>query len=193
MRSVLFRSASVKQAGFTIVEIIVVVSLISLLILAFLNLYDRHGRLFSFENGVVRTTSGTRAAMSELQQYVLQAQTVVASRTIGGINYSSGAGTLILELPAIDSSNNPISNTWDYVVFYITGSSLYRTIEVAGSSVRLGGTKLLSDTAISLAFTYNNADFSQVSQINVDLTSQIQVNGQAISSREQQQIYLRNF
>jgi prepilin-type N-terminal cleavage/methylation domain-containing protein len=182
-----------NESGFTLVEMVIVIALLSLLLLAFLNLFDNHGKLFNFESGRIRTTSGTRFAMSELQKYTLQAESVLVSATVNGTSYSSSSSVMVLRLPSVDASNNAIDSTWDYVAFYLTGTNLYRTVEANGSSVRASGTKLLSDTVSSLSFTYNSADFTQVNQIDVDLTSQLQIKNSAVSSREQQKLYLRNY
>ncbi len=186
------QSQSRNQEGFTLVEIVIVVALFAILIFAFLGLYDDHGKLFNFENGVIRTSGGNRQALNEMRTLVLQSKLVLASRTFSGTVYTSGPSTMILQIPSIDASNNVIAGTWDYAVFYASGTRLYRILEANASSVRKSNTKLLSDTLSAVTFTYNSTDFAEVNTVDVDLTSQLQVRNQSVSSHEQLKLYLRN-
>src|SRR6185503_18263576 len=102
------------------------------------------------------------------------------------------ASVLVLQLPAVNASGTYVANTWDYIAFYGTGTNLYRDLEVNAASTRVGGTKLLSNSLSSITFSYNNADLSLATVVDVDLTSQTQVRQQVLTSREQQKLFLRN-
>lgn len=180
------------EAGFTIAELVIVVFLFAVLMLALFKLYDGHSNLFYYEQAEVAVAGSARSSLDEIQKYTLQAKYVLASHTFGSTTYSSNASTLVLQVPAVNGSG-VIVNTWDYVVFYVSGTKLYRQIEAASGSSRTSGTKLFSETILSLTYTYDNSDFTLVRQVVADIQTRSTTRTAQLNAHEQQQIYLRNY
>ncbi len=179
--------------GFTIIEVMMV-SFFSVLILgALFALFGWHGTIYNYEQALVRVTSSGRDALQNVFSYTSQAHRVVDSASINGANYSSNSTTLVLQLSAVSSAGLVIANTWDYAVFYISGNKLIFELEADPLSTRRGLKKQLSDSVQSLSFTYNNADFDLVTQVSMDLQTQLTAKTQVVSNHLQQNAYLKNY
>jgi len=138
-------------------------------------------------NGSARTT------MNEIVLNTLQAHNVLASQTVNGTSYTSNATSLVLQLPSKNASGDIIQNTWDYVAFYTSGSSIWEQIQADPSSVRISGPRLLSSSLSSLTFTYDNGSAPQVRKVGIDLQTAQAYHNQTVTSHLKEQVRLRNF
>lgn len=181
------------QGGFTLVEVLVALFLVGLLLVFFLSLYDWHGKVFKYEQARVLVTQSSRSISQALVSYGSQAYHVAPAVTIAGITYNSGASTVILQIPSIDASGNPLTAKFDYVVFFQDASSLYLLVEPDLSSSRSALLKQLSSTLSSINFTYNDVNFSNVSNFTVDALNSSLVRGFVFSDRLKQTVFLKNF
>lgn len=181
------------QPGFTLIEIVVGIGVISILIFSLLNLYLAYGSLYNFQNAELTTLSEGRTVMSEFTLFTIQAYRVVGNFTFSTTTYYSGTSTLVLQIPAIASDGSIISNIWDYIVFYPSGNNLYRQTQANAGSARVSGTKLLTSNLQSLSFTYDNIDFTQVQKVSIDLNLQKQDSKYTATSHLTEQLILRNF
>ena len=180
-------------SGFTIIEMIVVLGVTSLILLALFAVYDWHSKMYNYEEAVIRVAQSSRLASDSLHALVSQSYRVLASGTVNGAAYTSGAATVVLELPSIDSSDNVISGKWDTAVIYQNGSSLMEALQPDPASSRQQVQKLLSDSVFSLTFSYDNADFTQVKKVTVDLQNQLTVRAQTVQHHIQQDMFLQNY
>lgn len=179
------------RKGFTLVEILVTLSLLVLITAALVEFYQMYSTLFTSERILFTIGTSANIAITEIEKATLEARQILTSRVVSGTTYTTGASTLVLELPSTDASG-VISNTFDYVVFYISGDTLYRLIDAHPSSERESGTKELTDWVSALALSYDTADASQASMVTVDLTLKMQSGHLSPQTHLQQQIYLRN-
>jgi hypothetical protein len=69
----------------------------------------------------------------------------------------------------------------------------YRIVAADNQSSRLSGQKQMSGTLSSLSLTYDDSDFTQVTNIVVDIRTQAVYKQQIVQSRLIEQLYLRNF
>lgn len=181
-----------SQAGFTLIEMIIVVVLTAALFLGFLLIYDWYGKNYQFQQAQIMVTGQARASLDEIQEYTLQASEVVASHVIGGNTYTSGNSVMVLKIPAINSDGIPITNTWDYVAFSASGGSLAFLISPDPASSRNALAKQLSNSIYSLSFTYNSANFPSVSQVTVNLETRQQIRTGPVRAQVNQVLQLRN-
>ncbi len=177
------------QGGFTLIEIIIVIFVTVILLMGFFSLYDWHGKIYNYQQALVRVSGSSRDATQSIFYYTDQAYRVLASSG----SYTSGAQTLILHVPAVTAAGDPVSGKWDTVIFYTSGSRLFVLIQPDAASTRRAGLKQLSDTLQSLTFSYNDPDFTQVTQVSLDITTSLQVKEQTITSRLTQDMYLKNY
>ena len=181
-----------NRRGFTITEMLVTVALFALIISALVALYQGYSTLFVSEQKLFTMRTSANIAITKIEQDTLQANRVVASRVISGTTYTTGSSMLVLELPSIDVSGGIISDTFDHVVFYVSGAILYRLTEANLASARQSGIKQLLDTLSALTLSYDTGDPTEASRITVDLVLLAQ-SGQSNSQFHfQQNVYLRN-
>ena len=179
--------------GFTLIEIIVGIGVFILLIFALFNLYLVYGSLYSFQDTQLTATMDGRVAMSEITFLTVQAYRVVGNITIATTTYYSGTTTLVLQIPSMAAGDGTISNTWDYAVFYINGTNLYRTIQANAASSRISGTRLLTGNLQNLVFSYDNADLTQAQKVSIDINIQTQTAKYTATNHSTEQVTLRNF
>ena len=179
--------------GFTLIETVVVIALsasmlgvLSLLIHSFYSAY-------SYEQSAALSAESARSVIRETESLALAADHVLQSHSFSGTMYTSSSTALILEIPSVDSSGTIVSGAYDYAVFYVQGTSAYRILAANAASKRASGTKKLSGTISSLTFSYNNADFTLVNIVTVDVQVIVQSRGQNSTDHRSEQLYLRNF
>lgn len=97
-------------------------------------------------------------ALFQVRSNIKNSGGVVASYTDGTTAYTSSAEQLVLKIASIDSSNNFISNTFDYFVFFKDSNKLrFKTFPNALSK-RKPQDQILTTLVDSLNFKYLNAE-----------------------------------
>jgi hypothetical protein len=183
------RNDSTNARAFTLIEVVLVVGLFTVMMFVLIS----YNTSYLFDRALAGTASSAATIVNETVTYTLPADQVVASHTFVSTVYSSGPNVLVLELPAVDSSGNILTNVYDYVAIYTSGGKVYRRIDASANSVRKSGTKQLSDSIQSLTFTYDNADFTLVTNVTVDAQTLANVKANVAQSHLKEKIYLRNF
>lgn len=181
-----------KQLGFTLVETVIVLGLLAIVMLGILFIFGGFNNVYNQQQAFINTSRSGSLAVNEVQNYVFQADLVVSSKIISGTTYTTNSTTLVLELPSINSTGDIITGKFDYVVFYLNGTSLYRLASPDAASSRTSGTRLLSNVVSSLSFTYDNSNLALATKIDMDLRTQAVGGGQTVTNRLRQQMYLRN-
>jgi len=178
--------------GFSVIEMIIVIAISVILLLAVVEIYVTYSNSYLYQNASINTSSSAAAFLNEFNDMSLQADAIVASRTVSGTAYTTGSTTVIFEMPAINSSGDVISNTYDYAILYSSSTSAYRRLDTNASSARTAGTKKFSDLVSNLTFTYDNASPTSASSVTADISTKAQVKQENFTSHLKQQVYLRN-
>ena len=182
-----------KERGFTLIEIVVVIFLAMIVLLALFTLFDRHGDLYNYQQALMRASGSNRTAFNEINKYVLQSYRVLASQEVNSTFYASDINTMVLQIPAVNNSGDIIANTYDYAVFDLDGAELKQIVQANAASSRLSLDRQLSDNVTSLVFSYDSLDFSAVKKVTVDIATSSASGRQNASSELAQQILLRNY
>lgn len=178
--------------AFTLVETFIVTGLSVIAMIALANLFFIFNSVYGDQQAFMAAAGSASNAMNALEASVLPSDQVLASHIFSGTAYSSGATTLVLSLPSVDSSGNIIGGTKDYVVFYSSGTNFYRLTAAGAGSTRVSELKQLSTTLNTLSFTYDNVDFTKVTNITADIMTQAQYKQQTVQGHLREQLYLRN-
>ncbi|MCX6766717.1 MAG: hypothetical protein NT170_02970 [Candidatus Moranbacteria bacterium] len=177
---------------FSLAEAVISVAVVIFILVAFLVIYSNYNKFFNLQQNEIALGNSGREAVKELQNAALQADKILASQTVSGTTYTTGAHTVVLEIPSIDGSGNIVSGKDDYAVFYLTGKSFYRRIQADAASSRHSGSNKISDSVSALTLTYDNANLAQAKKIDADVQMQMTMNKQTASYHLRQEIYLRN-
>lgn len=181
-----------RQFGFTLIEVTLTLGLLIIILVGFLSLYEGYDRVYASEQALVAIAGSARSAVGEFQTLAMQAVRVVPTIEINGTTYTTDQSTLILELPAINSSGDVIAGTFDYAVIYSSGTKAYRLMSANANSARNSGLKQLSDTVLSLTFTTTAATASEKPKAEIHIHTQTKAGRSTHTYQLRQQAYLRN-
>lgn len=158
--------------GFTLVEILVVITIFAAVGIVITNLFIGHNNLYYFSSAEVNGDSQARLAMDRMVGMTREAESIVASRLFSGTVFSSGASTLVERLKTVNSSNDFVTGSYDYVVYYLDSldpSKLMETVEAGPQSRRVSSTRLLANNVQNLNFVYTPSDLSSAKTITIGL------------------------
>lgn len=160
------------RKGFTTIELLITVAIIATVAVVTADIFASHYLLFGSLSTTLETGRSGFLAIDNIRTATLGARRVLASAAIGGTPHTSGTGTLILELPAVDSVGNLLPALYDTIVLYrdpADSTKLWMESAVAAGSARQTTKRLLSDFVQDLLFLYNNNTVSSATQVDVSL------------------------
>ncbi len=177
-----------SQKGFTLIEMVVVIAIIGALGMVIAEMYVWQNRLYNVQTSKYAAMNDVRAALDDIDNYVRSSSLVLGTYS----TYTTGTDTLILQIQSINSSNQLLPGTFDTIVYYKTGSELFREVFPDASSSRQAVQKQLAAHVVTLRFTYDNADMAQVTEVDTEFavteTNQTQNQTISVSSKS----HLRN-
>lgn len=180
------------KRAFTLVEVVITVAVSVILMLAIAQLYVVYGRLITSQNAYINVVLGAGSIMDSFRLAGLQASRIAVSHTFVGVGYTSGASTVIFEIPSVDSSGSIITGTYDYIGIHASGTDAYRLVDAAVGSSRVTGQKRLTNALSSMIFTYDNADLSLATNVIANATTSSEVGGETLQMHLNEHVYLRN-
>ena len=180
-----------NNRGFTIIEttIVILFFVIIAFFLSYLATYQYW--IYNNETAELGIANDARTALDDIDNYVRQSNRVLSSYS----SYVTGNQVLILQIQSINSSNQLIPGTYDMVVYYLSSNDLLRQVFPNPSSSRLSVTKKLASGVDinNFTFSYNNLDYSLVTQVTTSLSITQTVGGQTRSITISSQAKLRNY
>jgi len=179
--------------AFSLIETLIVSGLVAALsgIFALFFIYV-HGEFFG-ARAAAEVQKDASEIIRELETFVVPANRILASVSINGDDYVSGAETLILEVPAVTDSGTLVSGVSDTVVLYVDGNRFMRRVAADGQSARVSGTFQIADTVQELAFSFSTEDVSLASVVSVELHTHALVKERVVDAERRAQFTLRNF
>lgn len=181
-----------RPRAFTLLEVVITIGIFLIMFIALVNFFVSSNSTFNYDKSYVDTASGAETVMTAVSASVLPADQVVASHAFSTGTQTTSTTTLVLELPAVDSTGAIVSGAYDYVAFYQAGSSAYERIEANAGSARKTATKLLTDKLSSLTFSYDASDMTLVTRVTVDVQTQATAKESTLSNHLTKQLRLRN-
>lgn len=182
----------VPSFGFTLLEAIVVIAISTVMLIVLVDLYRAYSRMYGYQKAAADTAGSATVIANELQEWVLQSKGILASGIFSGATYTTDSDTLVLSIPSVDSLGNTLTNTYDLVIFYTSGTNVYRILSPNAASSRVANTKTLTTTLASLSFTYNNASIPLANLITTDIRMQSTEGASSAQYQLTQKLYLRN-
>jgi prepilin-type N-terminal cleavage/methylation domain-containing protein len=178
-----------RRQGFTLIEIVIVIALVSVAGMILTEVFIGQNRLYRTETAELNITNDARASLDDLDNYLRQTTRTLSSYS----TYSAGPQVLILQIQSVNASNQLIPGAYDNVVYYLSGTDFYRQVFPNAASNRAAQTKRLASNVAGLNFTYNNADYSLVTQVTTDITIQENAGIQTRAITLSSQAILRNY
>lgn len=184
---------SANQTGLTLIELILTTSIFSMILSVVVSLFFYTQKRQPDYKIKSQVQLQYRLAFEQYSKMIAQA--IQAEPTYAAHNFPSD---LILKLPAVDSNQQIIPSSYDYIIFPPDNREI--VVPAAGSS-RTASTRNLIDSPVTVAKTYLKTDGSPTSlqseaglveQVNVSFTKVQLINGQSITFQESRNFSLRN-
>lgn len=184
-----------NKKGFTLIEAIVYLAIASILFVIIADIFITQSQVYDKETAKTDIDLYAKTALDRTVENSLSATTVVASRTFSSTLYQSGNQTLILELPSIDSNQNIINNTYDYILFHLdpnNASKFFMQLDAASGTARADKTVLLATFVSNLNFRYNKSNPVDANKVEVSLALEKIVRGITQRSENTTSLFLKN-
>jgi len=162
-----------RPRGFTLIEMLIGLAIISLLIVALLSFYSKGQQQFMNQNIQSDVLEKSRYPLALIARDVKSAIQVVAAWG----SYTTSSNTLVLEVPAVDSSGLiiDVDSAWDHVIYRVFERKLERIYDAnEGVSARVDGSRNLADDITGLSITYYDPSDNTLSS-NFDTAASIRV------------------
>lgn len=182
--------------GMTLIETMVVIGIMGILFVLVSQIFLINQNLVALALGRADNDNGAIFAIRRMGELTRGATAVMASQTINSISYTSSSTVLVLKLPSIDSSNNIIASTYDYIAVYRDATDttkIFTDTQKSGSSVRVNGKKLLTAYNSTMSFSYNNSTIASATRVSVFLINTQTIRNKALTTKAWTSIFLRNF
>lgn len=157
-----------NKAGLTVVEAVISISIFVLVALVIGALFIRNTQLYSSQDADTRIKISKATFGKNFQEVTESAIEVLASQSISGIVFTSSSSTAVFKLYSVNA-NNDLLSTFDYMVFYKSGTNVYMQTDADPTSARGDLQKLLAENVDSALFLYNNATPSSASEVKAIL------------------------
>lgn len=183
--------------GFTLMEVIVAIGLLALVSLLAGGVYLGQIRLFNRQNTQVDVISANQLILDDLVDEIRNASSVAASVTSGSDSYATGPDELVLQMIAIDQNGSLINNSFDHLVYYLSGlttpKTLHKRLIPDPASSRQAYDDVKSVYVDNLVLGYDNLDPALATTIDISLTTVKKLEGKDKTTTTTTKAYLRNY
>lgn len=186
-----------QKNGFSLVEIIIGISIFSLITVLVIGIYISHFKIYSNQNSQIDVASQSKIGIDEIVNQIRQSQSIAGSCSACGADTSSSS-ILILQLWPLDANGDPkdpTSGNYDFIVYKKNPADtkqMIRKILPDASSSRKASTAIIANNISTLNFTYNNGTPSTASQVTITLTTSQSSIGKTQTSTQTKIADLRN-
>ena len=161
-----------SRFGFTLAEVLVVIGLIAILSVFAVGIFLSNNQFYQTQSGEINSIVSTRLISDRINEYGRVANSIVASRAFSGATYTTGAETVIFQIPSVNGSGGIIAGTYDYVVVSEDLSDATRLrliLDPNASSARISRDIELTTNLTSVSFTYSDADPTLAKNVNYEV------------------------
>lgn len=191
-----------RRPGLSLIELIMSIGAMILVAGVLIAVFNLTLKTYTVQNKEANQQLFDQLALERVRRTVRQSLAVATSVTSGATTYTTDAATLVLQLASVDSSQNIIPATYDYIVYLKNPTKTTQLLEVtipgSGSS-RVAQKQVLADSLSVLSFTYSNksnvvltSNYSSTKVVNLNLTSQETTHGKNVTYTYSEPIVIRN-
>jgi prepilin-type N-terminal cleavage/methylation domain-containing protein len=147
-----------NSRGFTFIELLIVMMLVGIMSVFLASIYRGTVVLFRDQNLEISVIESANVLNKFLLENLRLAEGVEDTITDGGDTFVSGSDELILRVPALDGSGDPVPGVYDHYVFYqdpLSSSDFRWRLVPNGASSRNPFDHLAAEEIISLQITYD--------------------------------------
>lgn len=177
-------------------------SIVSVLILIIASVYIAHFKIFSNQNASIESSSQNKIALEEMTNVIRESTGVATSCPNPPCSpaQTTSSSLLVLKIWPVDASNEPIdpgsdTSKIDYIIYQRDPADqwkLQKKIVPHATSSRPASTKNIAANITSLSFTYDDADPSLASQVDITLETQANNLGRSYKVNQKSTALIRN-
>ena len=185
----------INNRGITLIETMIGLAISALLVVILSYCLVIVLRLNEAQKTVSALTSSTDRGIYRISSSIQQSSQILSSAVISGTTHTTSSSALVLKIPAVNSSGQIISGSYDTVLYRRNPSDLSELQEITDAetgSARFDGTHLIARFVTNLLFRYNNSNYSLASTATVFLKTGTTVRGVLKESANQTTVRLRN-
>lgn len=175
--------------GFTLIEVLLVILMMGFGLIVLTNMFLSHNKIYRSQSTKLNITGSVRFALDDIDNYVRQAYRTLASYG----SFTASSQTLILQIQSVNSSERLIANTYDYVIYYLSGNNLMREIVADAGSARVSSTRLVAANVSNLVFSLNNGNYPLVTEVATNITCSESAGPQTLSFTADSKSKLRSY
>lgn len=149
-----------RQAGLTLIELLIGIAISSLVVTAFLALYAEGQKFFFNKNAESDAIEDSRLPMAELSRDIRGANGVSdVAVDVDGVAYQTGEQCLVLEMPSLDATGGIISGHADYIIYTVAEGRLLKIVQPDEAvSARSARRRVLADAVTAFGLAYIGQD-----------------------------------
>ncbi len=167
------KNTFLNARGTSLLELLLVVALVGILSVFLSGIFRNAIDLYQNQDLEIRVIESANLLNTFLLTNLRRAEGVEDTVTDGGDTFASGDDEIVLRVPAIDGSGNPIVGVYDYFVFYKdtvnVGDFRWRAIPNA-SSARTAFDRLAAEEITSLLIEYDTLFPEEANLVTVTFT-----------------------
>ncbi len=193
-RSMFIRVLNPHQSatlGFTLVELLVSIAILAIVSLVTVTIYVTGLKNTQIEAQKANLQSDNKTVLEKIAADTRDATAVVSTKD----TYTSSSTTLILSVPAIDSSQEIIYSgenfVLDYIIYTLSGGVLQKIViaNISSSRESIGPVNILGNCTINFNYT---PDLATASEVEITLTNQATAGKKLLTSTNTTKSKLRN-
>ena len=157
------------HSGFTLAEVLVVIGLIGILSVFAVGIFFSNNRFYQTQSGEINSIVSTRLISDRINEYGRVASAILSSRAFSSTTYTTGAETVIFQIPSVNGSGGIIAGTYDYALVSKDLSDATRLrliLDPNAASARIARDIELTTNLTSVTFTYDNGDPTLAKNVN---------------------------
>lgn len=154
-------SQPARKSGYTLVEALLAIAISVPVVLVLVSIFNATYKTYSIETARAQLALQDDGAVRRLDRLISQALSVSASHG----SYTTGGGTLVLQLPSVDVNQKIIPVTYDYVIYQVDPVNPTKLLEISqvdAASHRTAGSRAVVNHLSSITFRYYDSTGSQL-------------------------------
>ena len=158
----LLKNMNNRNNGFTLVELQVASFIAVVTLIALFSLYIFSWRNFTIGGTILDVYANSRNASSLLIRDIRSAKQVVSSYG----TYTTTDHSIVLMVPSINSTGGVINSKYDYIIYILQGSDIYRIVQSDASSSRQNENHVIGRYCSSLTFSSGGVTLSGIANLS---------------------------
>jgi len=186
------------KRGLTLIELLITMGLIGIILTVISSIYLVGIRTFREELASSTVQSDAQTILDAIITDTKNGMLIEPTLDTAYGTFTTGANTIIIRLPAVDSSKNILYNgtdmLYDHIIYYYNNNEIHKVTYAESGSIRYknnGSNVVLDRNALSLSFEYD-PDQSTATLVKVYLSSNIRVSNRNKEINISGQARLRN-